>query len=90
MSTTFNDTRTDAIPVVKPEERPSIPRFIRKFAVPIIIGWIALIALLSMIVPDLDEVGKMRSVSMAPTMRNRWSRQSAWARYSTSTSPTAR
>src|ERR1700679_1640954 len=66
MSTTFNDSRTDTIPVVKPEERPPIPRFIRKFAVPIILGWIALIALLSMIVPDLDEVGKMRSVSMAP------------------------
>ena len=55
-----------SLPVVKPEERPPIPRFIRKFAVPIILGWIALIALLSMIVPDLDEVGKMRSVSMAP------------------------
>ena len=66
MSTTLNDARTDAIPVAKPEERPPVPRFIRKFAVPIILGWIALIALLSMIVPDLDEVGKMRSVSMAP------------------------
>ncbi|HEY0228624.1 MAG TPA: MMPL family transporter, partial [Mycobacterium sp.] len=66
MSTTFNDARTDTIPVVKPQERPSIPRLIRKFAIPIIIGWIGLIALLSMIVPDLDEVGKMRSVSMAP------------------------
>src|SRR3984957_16948732 len=66
MSTTLNDARTDAIPVAKPEERPSVPRFIRKFAVPIILGWIGLIALLSILVPDLDEVGKMRSVSMAP------------------------
>jgi len=66
MSTTLNDAQTDAIPVAKREERPSVPHFIRKFAVPIILGWIALIALLSMIVPDLNEVGKMRSVSMAP------------------------
>ena len=60
------DTRTDAIPVVKHEERQSIPRLIRKFAVPIILGWIAIIALLNVVVPQLDEVGKMRSVSMAP------------------------
>ena len=67
MSTTLNDTRTDTtVPIAKPEERPSIPRLIRKFAIPVILGWIALIALLSVLVPDLDEVGKMRSVSMAP------------------------
>src|ERR1700712_1192786 len=66
MSTTFNDTRTDTIPIAEDKERPSIPRFIRKFAIPIILGWIALIAVLSILVPDLDEVGKMRSVSMAP------------------------
>ncbi len=41
------------------------------FAVPIILGWIAIIAVLNVVVPQLDEVGKMRSVSMAPTMRNR-------------------
>ena len=29
-------------------------------------GWIGLIAVLNVIVPQLDEVGKMRSVSMAP------------------------
>src|ERR1700733_3047971 len=66
MSTTVNDTRTDTIPIAEDKERPSIPRFIRKFAIPIILGWIALIAVLSILVPDLDEVGKMRSVSMAP------------------------
>src|SRR3984893_9034882 len=69
MSTTTEDmadARTDAIPVAKHAARPSIPRFIRKFAIPIILGWIALVAVLSILVPDLDEVGKMRSVSMAP------------------------
>src|ERR1700754_1653002 len=66
MSTTFNDTKTDAIPVANEPVREKIPRFVRRFAVPIILGWIALIAVLSVTVPDLDEVGKMRSVSMAP------------------------
>ena len=33
---------------------------------PIILGWIALIALLNVIVPQLEAVGKMRSVSMSP------------------------
>jgi len=60
------DARTDAIPLPKDVERQSIPRFIRKFAIPIILGWIAIIALLNVLVPQLDEVGKMRSVSMAP------------------------
>jgi RND superfamily putative drug exporter len=66
MSTTFSDTRTDANPIAKDEVRPSIPRVIRKFAILIILGWIAIIGLLNILVPQLDEVGKMRSVSMAP------------------------
>lgn len=44
--------------------RPS--RFIRTFAVPIILGWLGLIFLVNTIVPQLDVVGKMRSVSMSP------------------------
>jgi RND superfamily putative drug exporter len=35
-------------------------------AVPIILGWIALIALLNLTVPQLEVVGEMRSVSMSP------------------------
>ena len=35
-------------------------------AVPIIIGWIALIAVLNVTVPQLEEVGKMQAVSMSP------------------------
>ena len=41
-------------------------RFIRTFAVPIILGWLGLIFLVNTIVPQLDVVGKMRSVSMSP------------------------
>src|SRR5947209_1043666 len=57
---------TDTIPIPKHAVRPAIPRIIRRFAVPIILGWIAIIAVLNVIVPQLDEVGKMRSVSMSP------------------------
>ncbi|OBH53374.1 hypothetical protein A5685_13825 [Mycobacterium colombiense] len=66
MSTTVEDTRTDAIPVVKEPVHDKIPRIIRTLAVPIILAWIAIIAVLNVVVPQLDEVGKMRSVSMAP------------------------
>ncbi len=66
MSTHVDDARTDTIPVAQEPVRDKIPRIIRTFAVPIILGWIAIIAVLNVVVPQLDEVGKMRSVSMAP------------------------
>ena len=76
MSTTFEDppredpTDTNPLgpvpPAAKHVARPAIPRFIRKFAVPVILVWIGIIALLNVVVPQLDEVGKMRSVSMSP------------------------
>src|ERR1700744_2435349 len=66
MSATVDDARTHTIPIAKHAARERIPQFIRKFAVPIMIGWIAMIALLNVIVPQLDAVGKMRSVSMSP------------------------
>jgi putative drug exporter of the RND superfamily len=66
MSTSFPDAHTDEIPVAKHVARARIPQFIRRFAVPVIVGWIALIALLNVVVPQLEAVGKMRSVSMSP------------------------
>ncbi|MGZ4513535.1 MAG: MMPL/RND family transporter [Mycobacterium sp.] len=66
MSAHLDDARTDTIPVAQEPVREKIPRIIRTFAVPIILGWIAIIAVLNVVVPQLDEVGKMRSVSMAP------------------------
>src|ERR1700730_15627124 len=66
MSAPTQDAPTDTIPIAKHAARPKIAHFIRTFAVPIILGWIALIAALNVIVPQLDEVGKMRSVSMSP------------------------
>jgi RND superfamily putative drug exporter len=61
-----NEPTTDAIPTAKHEKRAGIPRMIRRLAIPVILGWIVVIALLNVIVPQLEEVGKMRSVSMSP------------------------
>jgi putative drug exporter of the RND superfamily len=64
-----SEPTTDALHTAKhaePPARPFIPRTIRTLAVPIIIGWILIIAALNVVVPQLEEVGKMRSVSMTP------------------------
>ncbi|OCB42799.1 hypothetical protein A5721_27900, partial [Mycobacterium vulneris] len=63
------DTPTDSIPVASAPQHSNhggIAKWIRRLAVPIIIGWIAVIGILNVIVPQLEEVGKMRSVSMTP------------------------
>ncbi|MBU9765184.1 MMPL family transporter [Mycobacterium sp. TNTM28] len=62
------DAPTEAFPVSgpRPAQHRGIAKWIRRLAVPIIIGWIALIAVLNVAVPQLEEVGKMRSVSMSP------------------------
>ncbi|WKG01468.1 RND family transporter [Mycolicibacterium sp. HK-90] len=44
-----------------------VARWIRRFAIPVIVGWIALLAYLSITVPPLEVVGQMRSVSMSPS-----------------------
>ena len=55
-------------PVISAEQPPrsAIAKWIRRLAVPIILGWIALIAVLNVAVPQLEVVGEMRSVSMSP------------------------
>jgi RND superfamily putative drug exporter len=66
MSAPVDDTPTDAIATARHRARPRIPRFIRVFAVPIILAWIAIIAVLNTVVPQLEDVGKLRAVSMSP------------------------
>ncbi|MGU3653990.1 MMPL/RND family transporter [Mycolicibacterium sp. A43C] len=61
------DPRTDAIPVAKAHRGDGIARWIRTLALPIIIIWAVLIGLLNVAVPQLEEVGQMRSVSMSPS-----------------------
>ncbi len=61
MSATLDDAKTDTIPTPRHAKRPALPRFIRMFAIPIVLAWIALIAFLTTTVPQLAEVGKMRA-----------------------------
>ncbi|MGW0163332.1 MMPL/RND family transporter [Mycobacterium sp. NPDC003323] len=63
-----DEPRTDAIPTTAgpPPRRGGIAGAIRTMAVPIIIGWIALMVVLNTIVPQLETVGQMRAVSMSP------------------------
>jgi RND superfamily putative drug exporter len=58
-------TLDPVIPAEQPR-RLGVARWIRRLAVPIIIGWVALIAVLNVTVPQLDVVGQMRAVSMSP------------------------
>ncbi|MEN4446315.1 MULTISPECIES: MMPL family transporter [unclassified Mycobacterium] len=66
MSAPADEAQTDAIPVVENKGHKGIPRFIRRFAVLIILAWIGVIAALNTVVPQLEEVGKLRAVSMSP------------------------
>src|ERR1700755_3602551 len=45
---------------------PMIPRFIRLFCVPILLGWLALTVLMNVIAPQLEVVGEAHAVSLAP------------------------
>jgi putative drug exporter of the RND superfamily len=55
-------------PVIPAEQarRSGIAKWIRRLAVPIILGWIALIVVLTLTVPTLEKVGEMQAVSMSP------------------------
>ena len=66
MSAPTHDAPTDAFPPARHAARPFIPRTIRTLAIPIIIAWVALIAVLNVVVPQLEAVGQMRAVSMSP------------------------
>ena len=45
---------------------PAIPRFIRLFCVPVLLGWLALTAIVNIVVPQLEVVGQEHSVSLTP------------------------
>ncbi len=65
MSTRFaNDP--DTPDTVAHTERPFIARMIHRLAVPIILGWLAIIFCISAFIPSLEEVGQERSVSLSP------------------------
>src|SRR6478736_5750964 len=56
-------------PATPPEQerRSGLAKWIRRLAIPIIIGWVLVVALLNTAVPQLEVVGQMRSVSMSPS-----------------------
>ncbi|MET0701916.1 MAG: MMPL family transporter, partial [Mycobacterium sp.] len=63
MTATDNETPTEA----RTEARPAgLAMWIRRLAVPIIIGWVFIIAVLNVVVPQLEVVGQMRSVALSP------------------------
>ena len=45
---------------------PMIPRFIRLFSVPILLGWLAIVVIVNVIAPQLEKVGEAHAVSLAP------------------------
>ncbi|KKC05696.1 RND family transporter [Mycobacterium nebraskense] len=45
---------------------PFLPQLIRRFAVPIVLLWLGLTAILNIAIPQLEVVGKAHSVSMSP------------------------
>jgi putative drug exporter of the RND superfamily len=45
---------------------PLIPRMIRVFSVPILLGWLALTVIVNVVVPQLEVVGQNHAVSLAP------------------------
>jgi RND superfamily putative drug exporter len=55
-----------AVIIADQPRRTRIAKWIRRLAVPIIVGWIALVGVLNVAVPQLQVVGQMRSVSMSP------------------------
>ena len=45
---------------------PMIPRFIRLFSVPILLGWLAVVVIVNVAAPQLEVVGESHAVSLAP------------------------
>jgi putative drug exporter of the RND superfamily len=66
MSAPTSDAPTDAFPPARHAARHFLPGMIRRLAIPIILAWIAVIAVLNTVVPQLEAVGQMRAVSMSP------------------------
>ncbi|MGV0742786.1 MMPL/RND family transporter [Mycolicibacterium sp. XJ870] len=62
---TDSEPITEPLPVVS--RPPLIARMVRRLAVPIILGWLAITVILSISVPSLEQVEKENAVAMNPT-----------------------
>lgn len=58
---------TNALSAPRYRGRQQLSVWVRRLALPIIVGWVALIAVLNVTVPQLEVVGQMQSVSMSPS-----------------------
>src|SRR5689334_13671183 len=47
-------------------ERPLLARMVRRLSVLIILGWLAITAVVNVFVPSLEQVAKERAVSLSP------------------------
>ncbi|BBU20545.1 RND family transporter [Mycobacterium xenopi] len=66
MSAHSADAPTDALRVAGEPIHERLPRWIRRLAVPIVLAWVAVTVILNLVVPQLDVVGQMRTVSQSP------------------------
>jgi RND superfamily putative drug exporter len=66
MSRHISDAPTDVMPAPVEAVRERLPLWIHRLAVPIILAWVAVTVILNVVVPQLDVVGQMRTVSMSP------------------------
>ncbi len=48
------------------ESRPAFMRFIRRFAVPILVGWLLLTVAVNVLVPPIESVARNHAVTMSP------------------------
>jgi RND superfamily putative drug exporter len=66
MSAHSADTPTEVLPVPGEAMHERLPHWIRRLAVPILLAWVAVTVVLNVVVPQLDVVGQMRTVSQSP------------------------
>lgn len=59
-------TTTRGLSKAERGHRPYLPHAIRIFAIPIILGWLAVTVLVNVIVPTLEKVGEAHSAPMTP------------------------
>lgn len=48
------------------QERPALMRFVRRFAIPIVLAWLLLTAAVNLLVPPIESVARDHAVTMSP------------------------
>ncbi|BBY06114.1 MMPL/RND family transporter [Mycobacterium noviomagense] len=66
MSADATEQPTDVLPAPVEAAKSRLAQWIRRLAVPLILVWVGVTVILNVVVPQLDTVGQMRSVSMSP------------------------